>query len=175
MKFVANITLGLSLVIAVPVAAQDKSEQTPARVVTQVVDCRAISESAQRLACFDTTVAALAQAQAAKELVVVSKEDVREARRGLFGFTLPKLRLFGGEDDQDNDVKEISATVASASQSRTGGWVFNLTDNGTWQQTDDGFIGTPSPGDTVVIRRAAFGSYFAKLNDRPGFRIKRLR
>lgn len=163
-----------ALCIAVPSAAlaQDPDAPPPAEF-TKVLDCRELSDGAQRLACYDSAVGALAEAQRSETLVVVSREDVREARRGLFGFSLPKLKLFGGGEDKE-EAKEVTATVESASRSRDG-WVFRLGDAGVWEQTDGAFMSRPEPGDTLVIRKASFGSYFARLNDRVGFRIKRVR
>ena len=55
------------------------------------------------------------------ESVVVDKAEIREARRGLFGFKLPKIRLFGGGDDDDDEANSVEARVDSLEALLAGG------------------------------------------------------
>ena len=175
MKF--NIALaGLAaLLLAGPSAAQDKSglsgARTP-RVFTDVLQCRALADSAQRLACFDRTVGTLAQAQQSKDLVVADKEAIREARRGLFGFSLPKVKIFG-DDDMAEEVKAIETTIKAVSQGQRG-YIFTLQDGARWAQQDGAYMDRPKAGSKIRIRRAALGSYMGSIEGRVGFRIERL-
>lgn len=167
---------GAALVAAqAPVAAQDSKSlaNAPApKIFTDVLQCRAITDAQARLACFDRTVGTLAQAQQRKDVFVADKEAIREVRRGLFGFSLPKVRLFG-DDDMAEDVKSIETTIKSVSQGQKG-YIFTLQDGARWMQTDGAYMDRPKPGAKIRIRRAALGSYMASINGRVGFRIERL-
>jgi hypothetical protein len=44
----------------------------------------------------DTKVAALQLAQEQRQIVIVDQQEVREAKKGLFGFSLPQIKLFEG-------------------------------------------------------------------------------
>ncbi|HET9354679.1 MAG TPA: hypothetical protein VFO42_00790 [Sphingomicrobium sp.] len=157
-----------------PATAQDKSiANAPApKIFTDVLQCRAITDSAQRLACFDRTVGSLAQAQQRKDVFVADKEAIREARRGLFGFSLPKVRIFG-DDDMAEEVKSIETTIKAVSQGQKG-YIFTLQDGARWAQTDGAYMDRPKPGSKIRIRRAALGSYMGTIEGRVGFRIERL-
>lgn len=157
-----------------PAAAKSKDEPAPPAIYQSVIDCRSIADAAARLACFDSAVSAMASAREDKELVVMDRTAVREARRGLFGFTLPKLKLFGGGDDDDEeDVKEIETTIAGMRSAADGFPIFTLADGARWKQTD-GRIAYPKAGTAIRIRRAALGSYMAQIDKRAGIRVMRM-
>ena len=79
--------------------------------VQQLIACRSITDSAQRLACYDRQAAAVEKGIATKELVVIDKARATQAKRSLFGFSIPNFGgLFGGAEDE---VKEISSTVVA--------------------------------------------------------------
>ena len=158
---------------AVPAHAKDKPEITaPPAIYQAVVDCRTIGDTAQRLACFDRTVGEMAAATTQKDLVILDRESMRETRKGLFGFTLPKLKLFGGNDDEQAD--SISAVIARVGTNAKGRYLLVMENAGRWEQIDNENIRTPRRGDTVVIKKAALGSYLAKIGNDRAFRIRRL-
>lgn len=162
------------VIAAGPVAAQTQPlASAPApKIFTDVVQCRAITDPAARLACFDRSVGALAAAQQSKDLYVADKEAVREARRGLFGFSLPKMRIFG-DDDMEKEVDAIESTIAAFTESQKG-YVFTLKDGARWRQTDGLYMDRPKIGAPIRIKRAALGSFFGSISGRPGFRIERV-
>lgn len=145
---------------------------TPA-TVQALLDCRRIADTAQRLACFDRESGTIAQALSKKDLVVIDKARATQAKRSLFGFSIPDFGgLFGGGDD---DVKEIASTVTSFGRNQDGGWVIRLADGSTWSQTDDAQLGLPPErGNKVVVHRGSFGAFFLRLNGQPGFKVKRV-
>jgi hypothetical protein len=100
---------------------------------------------------------------------------MKQARKSLFGFSLPKISLFGGgENDQDEeDLKVLETTVSSARQMNDGNWRIQLADGVYWRQMEAKDIFAPKPGDKIKIRRASMGSYLASINGRTAFRIKR--
>ena len=180
MKRLATATcLNLGLIMAlIPAAALAKDKQAgdpPPAVFQAVIDCRTIGDSAARLACYDASVATLADAQKSDDLFVASKDDMRKARRGLFGLSLPRISIFGGDEDDPEDklqVKEIDALL-SAVGGGIGRWALTLDDGATWVQTDGAYINTPKVGAKVHIKRGALGSYVANVNGGMGFKVKR--
>jgi hypothetical protein len=174
-----TIILGAALVAtAAGSTAPKRLDTARAKAFDAVVACRSITDSAQRLTCFDQNVGALQEAADKHDIVVVDRQEVREARRSLFGFTLPSLQIFGGgskaDDSQDEaEAKEITTTVRSASQDGMGNWIVVMEDGAVWHQTDGALAFRPKPGGAVTIRRAALGSYFMRIGNQPGVKARR--
>jgi len=156
---------------------EPRRQQEQPELFQALVRCRAITDDAARLHCFDAASAALATAAERRELVVVSREQVRESRRRLFGLALPRLPIFGGGDDgrpDEEEIDHIESTVQSASQDGYGHWAVRLADGSLWVQTDNNMLALrPRPGQTVVVQRAALGSYMMRVNRQPGIRVRR--
>jgi hypothetical protein len=167
------ITAAFALTIASSTEARKPvATGTPASV-QKLIGCRAIQDNAQRLACYDRETAAVDQAISKKDLVLIDKARATQAKRSLFGFSIPDFGgLFGGGDD---DVKEISSTVVTFSHNAYTGWTLRLADGSEWVQTDDAQLGLPPrKGDKVVVRRGSFGAFFLRLNGQPGYKVKRI-
>ena len=174
MSRVRNSLIGvavLGLVAAAPAAAQRMPKTATPKLFEEVVNCRAIQDSAQRLACYDRGVAALDTAQKSNELYVADKAAMTEARRGLFGFSLPNLKIFGNEDL--GDLNEVETTIAAVSSGQRG-YVFTLPDGARWMQTDKKYMDKPKVGAKIHIKKAALGSYMASIERRSGFRVERI-
>ena len=61
-----------------------------------------------------------------------------------------------------------------ASQDGYGHWVVRLQDESLWVQIDNNALALrPRPGQPVLIRRAALGSYVMRVNGQPGIRVRR--
>lgn len=157
---------------ASPAFAQERPGEAPPAVFSRVTDCRAIQDGAQRLACYDREVAALAQAQATREVVVVDREAVQRTRRSLFGLTLPDVgRLFGEEEEN-----EINSTVVAARRSNLGMASIQIEGGAVWVQTEGRpMTRDPRPGMPVRIRRGALGSYLLSVDGQRAIRVTRQR
>ncbi|MBO6525722.1 hypothetical protein [Erythrobacter sp.] len=175
---IVGAAIVVTVLAAAPTAAQSDSESavdTPA-IVEELFDCREIADPDARLACFDREVAKVYDAQSSRQLVIADREQVREARKGLFGFTLPKLGIFGGGDDDGDEEKitEIASTLTDIRRMGNGRYLLTLESGAQWMQTDSTpVLGNPSEGDEVVIKRAALGSYMAKIDGGRAIRVKR--
>jgi hypothetical protein len=175
-----TLLLAAALLAAGGVAADAKqpkgADALPGRPETfeALVKCRSITEDAARLRCFDQAAAALQQATERRDVVIVDRAQVRQAKRSLFGIDLPHLPFFGGGDDKADEVTQIDGVIASAFQNGNGRWVVRLEDGGIWAQIDDNPISIwPKAGQKVVIKRAALGSYMMRINGQAGVRAKR--
>ncbi|MBA2932708.1 hypothetical protein HZF05_01240 [Sphingomonas sp. CGMCC 1.13654] len=173
------MAIGLAAAILGGAAPMPGSSQSHA--FDPVIACRSIAEPAARLACFDKSVADFQVATDKRDVVIVDRAEVREARHSLFGFNLPTLRIFGGGDNKqgsapvDEEEKEINATVRSARMNGDLTWTIVLDSGAVWQQTDQAALPLPPrAGDAVDIRRAALGSYIMKVGRQPGFKARRI-
>ncbi|MFL6730403.1 MAG: hypothetical protein ACJ8E3_03205 [Sphingomicrobium sp.] len=139
----------------------------------RLLGCRAIKDSMPRLACFDREAGVVNQAIAKRDLVMIDKARATQAKRSLFGFSIPDFGgLFGGGED---DVKEIASTVAAFQQNGYMGWTIKLADGSTWAQTDDAPLGLPpARGQKVIVHRGSFGAFYLRLNGQPGIKVKRV-
>jgi hypothetical protein len=108
-----------------------------------------------------------------KEVVVIDKARANEARRSLFGFSIPNFgALLGGGGDE---ISQIESTVQDVVEGPFGALTMKLADGSTWSQIDDTPVALPPRrGDKVIIRRGALGAYFVKLGSQPGFKAKRV-
>lgn len=149
------------------------------RVLRSFSDCRAVADPTARLACFDKAASALEAAVRAKDVTIVDRADIRKARRSLFGFTLPKINLFGGggrdEEDKADAFTELNTTVASARPAANGRVEIRLADEtGAVWQTTDPMNFPPKPGAKIRIRQGTLGNYFLLVDGR-SYRGMRLR
>jgi hypothetical protein len=148
-----------------PAVAAEKASRNP--LIGALVKCMAEADGDARLRCYDAAASALDEATAAGTVMVVDREDVRRARRSLFGFSLPKLPLFGGDNTQEEQPDEIEAKIRSVRSLGYGKWVIVLDGGARWQTTDTAsFQQDPKSGDTIKIKKAAMGSYFLSVNGR---------
>ena len=169
----AIFTLALCAPIAGPALARD-SRQAPTTPATYqaVLDCKPIADASARLACYDQKVETLAAAVRDHQLVIADRETMREARRGLFGLSLPQLKLFGGEDDAEV-IKEIDGTIRAVRSASDGMPIFVLADSTRWKQTDGRTVFAKA-GDKIKIKRTAMGGYMANVDGQSGMRVIRL-
>lgn len=170
--------LAVAALAAFPAAAfAQRAEEAPQRpeLFEALVRCRALADDSARLQCFDAAAANLQQAAERRELVVVDRQQVRESRRRLFGLPLPRLPIFGGGDEEEEDeIDSIESQVASASQIEFGRWLVRLEDGSTWVQTDNEMLAArPRPGQPVRVNRASLGTFMMRVNNQPGIRVRR--
>ncbi|KKC25533.1 hypothetical protein WP12_13640 [Sphingomonas sp. SRS2] len=143
---------------------------------TKLINCRAIADKDQRLACYDAAAGALEDAEKKKDLVVVDRKEIRETKNSLFGFALPKIGLFGddGKDDEKDAISEIASTVDVARVIGNGNWSLRLAgDAGTWE-TISAITVAPRSGDKVRIKKASLGSYLGQVGMNRGVRFRRV-
>ena len=144
-----------------------------AAAVQNVLDCRAITDDAKRLACFDTTVNGMVEAEKKGDLVTIDREQRREVRRQAFGLTLPSLSMFDrGEKGEDAD--KITTTVSQASKGPNGRWLIQLEGGALWRQTDDAdLFKIPHRGSVAIVKKGSLGSFFMKIDGDSAFRVHR--
>jgi hypothetical protein len=144
-----------------------------AQALQRLIDCRKLTDNTARLACFDEAAAAMDQAEAKGDIVVVDREQARKVRRQAFGFSLPSITLFE-RGEKPEEINNMEGKIAAARQNNAGKWVIRLEDGATWVQIDTNEVpNAPKAGDTVTIRKAAMGSYMLSLGHHIAFRARR--
>ncbi len=153
-------------------AGQDTSN--PAKLEA-VYACAVMADDAARLACFDTAVAEFKAAESTGEIVTVSKEEIKEAKKEGFGFNLPSLsglgKIFDGGDNKEKDKtaelsNEFKSQTFEIERTKTFSYdktKFYFTNGQVWEQVGSGSVRIPREKDgvknTALISSAAMGSY----------------
>ena len=166
--------------LALTPAGLNAAPRNPA-VLQKIADCRTVVGDAARLACYDAAAAALGEATARQDIVVLDREAVRETRKGLFGFSLPKLPFFGGdradkagkEEAAREEITEIDGVAALVRSVGYHQFRIILEDGAVWTTTEASTLDTPHVGSKIHIKRAALGSYLLKIDG--GRALKALR
>lgn len=153
-------------------SAADKVVNRP-KVYSDVVACRALADAGARLECFDAASKLLEEATESRNIVILDKGEVRKTKRSLFGFSLPKIPFFGGDDEeQEEEFKQIEGVLASVQPLGNGRYQFAVKDAGTWQTTETSWS-ILKDGQKFKIKRGAVGSYMMAINN-GGVRVKRV-
>ena len=153
---------------------REPASKQRAAAFQSLVDCRSVADDAARLACYDKSVAALDAAEAARDVVVVDKAQMREGRRQLFGLSLPNFTLFKDSPKTD-DVLEIDSVATQVRFTAERRWLITLEDGAVWQQIEDRALAkAPRVGSKIHIMSAAFGSFLLKIEGERGVRARRV-
>lgn len=172
---IAGLAAGMLLAFPASALAQDDDAGDTPNQFDAMTACRDIADDSARLACYDNAIASVVAATESGELQIVDRDDVRKTRRRLFGFSLPDIGLFGGGDDEDDELDMLETTVTSVRQLRRDAWVFQTEEGAVWQINDAPMrLRGPQVGQTVVFKKASFGSYFIRINGQIGVKGRRI-
>lgn len=175
-KWVLAVAATGAIVLATPVLAQERNRPAPpprAELFEALDACRVIADSAQRLACFDSTSANLSSAVDSKQIVVIEEKEVEKTKRSLFGFRLPDLSIFGGNENDSEKDKTLVTTIKSLGRAEGGRWNIGTPEGAVWQTTEALSI-NPAVGDALEIKVGMVGGYFLKVRNKRAVRAKRV-
>ncbi len=153
----SGVIVAAVLLVAGGVAAAKDTPESP--LVSALVACKAEAEDAKRLACYDRTAGALADATAKGQIAVVNREDVRQTRRALFGFVMPKLPFFSDDDSASDTPDVIDSTAVSVRAEKYGMFTVVIEGGAVWR-TSEVVRRDPKPGSTVRLKRGKVGGFF---------------
>lgn len=142
-----------------------------------VVACRTINQTEARLACYDQSVAAMDEAEQRNQLVVIDRQQVNRAERGIFGLSLPSVSaIFRRSSDKTphEEIKQIESALKQVSPAGYGKWTFALEDGGTWATTEAVTGRVPKVGEHIIVKRASLGGYVLSADGGRAVRVKRL-
>ena len=171
---------GPLLIVTVLGLAQSASAQKAPRALSPLVkaieDCRRIPDPTQRLACYDRTAPAFVDANKAGDVTVVDRGQLRQARRSLFGFSMPKLPFFAGDESAADTPDTLETTIKQVHDFQNGRFQVVLTEgNAIWETTEEKIgLRTPRVGQKISIRRGPLGSYFMRINNGRSVKARRV-
>lgn len=177
----AAALLACSAVPAAPLAAQNTAqakqkagEMSTSPLVSKLETCTTIKDDSARLACFDREVRALVGATNEGEVKVVQTEEIEKARKRLFGFSLPKVGLFGV--DKDEEVKNLTSTITKVRKVGRNEWHFWIEEgNAKWRFKNNSIRArAPKVGQSVEFKPASMGTFWIRIDGRKGVRGNRI-
>ena len=155
-------------------ASADEPERASADHLSALRACQGLVEPAARLSCYDAAAAAVIAATDKGELKIVDSAEIKQTRRGLFGFHLPDLGLFGGGDGEP-DMDMLETAITSVRYTGDDAFLFKTKEGATWQVTNaPARLREVHSGDAVVFKKAAMGSYFIRIDGQMGVKGKRV-
>ena len=175
----AIAAFALSMPLAAQDAAKDRATSAENSYVAALRACQGKTDPAERLACYDTAVAAMVSASSEGEVRIVDAEDVRQTRRKLFGFALPDLGIFGGNSDKDDPdtAEEFTTLNTTITGVRASGQTLVVTtaEGAQWQLDElPARLMKPKAGQTLEIKKGALSSYFLRINGQRGVKGRRV-
>lgn len=147
----------LAVVIAA-IGADTASAQAPRpEELAQAYACRAATNEAERLACYDSAIDRMLAAEEGGDFVAVDRSRVGEVQSESFGFNLPSIADLmpraGG------DLQHLQLEVDRVVSLPDGRKLFVMTNGQRWIQVENESAHNVRAGDSVTVRRAALGTY----------------
>lgn len=166
-----------ALMLAAPAASQSDAQTERGGYLEALQACQGEVSDAARLACYDMAVGKMITATEEGELRVVDRSEMREARRKLFGFSLPDFGLFKGKGQiEEEELAMVETTIAGVRPSANRGWLLTTAEGAVWQIDDvPNRLMTPRVSQSLELRKGSMGSYFIRINGQPGIKGTRVR
>jgi hypothetical protein len=156
---------GAACVFAAPAAQADPTAPQSA------AECRAITDFAQRGACWD----ALDSAGLHDQVVVKKKGFGLGARPPVeAAIVVPKPKKEKVVNPDAGEVNSLTITIASIEDTPMGRMLLTSTDGAVWEQTDsDPLNNPPRVGDTVEVSKSMFSGYMCHMSHWQAVRCQR--
>ena len=135
--------------------------------------CRTVADDAERLACFDRASANLIKADDAGDISVVDREQIEKTKRGLFGFSLPKLGIFADKDGTEQRIDKLNSTITAITAVGRRDYLITIAEGSRWRVSAPPRRFRPEVGDPIELERAALGSFWLRVDGAPGVKGRR--
>ncbi len=174
-KVAALIACAVLAASASTVNAQETFAEPTEDYLEALKSCQSVTEDIARLQCFDAAVGNIVTATETGDVQVIDREDVRETRRSLFGFSLPDIGLFGGGDDDEEEDELFQTTIESVRYIGRRGARFTTAEGAVWEMSNvPRRMRQIRPGDEVVFREASLGYFFVRIEGQTGVKGRRV-
>ena len=177
-RIIGPCTAAAAFVAAtLPVAAlaQDAPPAASEDYIEALKTCRSIGDPGERLACYDAKAGAIVAARDAGDVRIVDREDLRQTRRQLFGFTVPEIEILKGDDRDKETSERFETTITSARQLSGKVWRFTTAEGAIWEINNAPARLAPiKGGEAVEFKKASLGFFFIRINGQMGVKGKRI-
>lgn len=152
------------------------SVQSP---LTGLYTCADITNSANRLSCFDRIVASLQIKEEKKEIVAIDANIAKQIKRESFGFNIPSLPKLGLP--KIGSSEKIDSVALKVDNVRHTGrkYVFTFENGQIWEEVGGHINYIPKGELTATIRPKSMGSFMLSLHKGKttvrGLRIRRVK
>lgn len=180
----------LAAMMAAPVTAQ------PATSLA-ILQCRTVVEATARLACFDREAANADALLQSGDLVISTRQQAKVDERASFGLAgsqrvvAPVAPVVAAAPTpspaqaapvareaitaSSERLDQIETKLVEAIETATKFYILALEDGSIWRTTEQARGFNPRVGDTVIIERAAMGSFLGKVGKSRPIRMQRMR
>jgi len=170
----AGVTAAALCVATSSLSAQDNSTNQQTDYLDNLKSCQSVEDDTARLACFDGAVSNMLAASDSGEVKVIDREDVRETRRSLFGFSLPSVGLFD-DDGEDEEEELFSTTIERVRYLSSRKAQFTTAEGAVWEMKNiPRRLREIEPGDTVVFKGASMGYFYIRIDGQMGVKGRRI-
>ena len=151
----------------------------PARAEGDERTCATVTDDAERLACYDrifrgAKADAPAPAAAPPSAAPVAPAAPTDAAQD-FGLTEVQKQAREPESSGYQGPASITATIKNVQTLHDGQFVVILDNDQVWVQNDPAIRAHLKKGQSVEIRKAAFGSHLLVSANRPAARVRRVK
>lgn len=173
-RFASLLTAGLVSLAAVPALAQDQAADASGDYLDGLKACQQITDNAARLACFDSAVGSIVAATDSGDVQVIDREDLRQTRRSLFGFSLPNLGIFGSDGDEEQQ-ELFTTTLTNVRYTGRNSARVTTAEGAVWEMNNIPSTRRPfEVGDEVKFKEASLGFYFLRIGGQTGVKGRRV-
>ena len=110
------------------------------------------------------------------DVSVVDRSELKQARRSLFGFNMPRLPFFAGDKSADDVADKLVSKVTAVKELGNNRYAVRIADGGALWETLEayGAFHMPKVGESVEINRGPLGSYILRFGRQRGVKGRRV-
>jgi len=167
---IAHYAVAAAMMAVVLHAEPARADDRP-KSVAALGECRKITDSSARLACYDKATEVFEASINAKDIVVIERAELRQKKKRGFGLAFTEGTILGNAAEPE--AKELVAKVTGIAIA--GRFIQYTLDSGAVWQTAEALFNQPQLNSTVTIKRAALGSFHMVFAKVPAVTAKRIR
>ena len=164
----------LTLMIALAAMPKPALAQVDQGFRATMAACEAVTDSLQRLACFERAAAQLRDGQEPAGPASRPPEP-SDLDRSVFGLSGQEraAEIRRQAPDAAQPIAELTASVTARREGAPGVWFISLEGGSTWQTETRSDFNPPRVGAEVKVRRGGLGGYFLEVDGQPAIRVTR--
>jgi len=178
----AHILLGITIALWLSPGSWAQSDSNNG-AMDELKNCQLIQDDNQRLGCYDRAMSTLNTAIQSKEVFVIEKSEIEEARVEGFGKnhsesspvnSIVEKEASINKSKASSDLVSVIVKTEKTARNRTR---FYLENGQVWQQTNSGNVYvSKKKQNTAHIRKASVTGYKLKINNKGTLiRVKRIK